>query len=583
MAPPQPRWWKDGTAYQIWPASYKDLNGDGFGDLAGIISTLDYLKDLGIDIIWLSPMYDSPQHDMGYDIRNYEAVWDKFGTMADMDTLISEVHKRGLRLILDLVVNHTSDEHAWFQESKKDRTNPKADWYIWRDPKYDSEGKRQPPNNWRSIFGGSAWEYVPERDQYYLHLFVKQQPDLNWENETTRRAIYKSAIQFWLDKGIDGFRVDVVNLYSKPAGLPDAAITHPGEIYQHADAITLNGPRMHEWLQEQRREVLDKYGDVVLVGELPGTGHEETMKYLQPELRELDMVFDFDMVSMGGHMAVPPHQVRKHNLPEFKDAVWKVQKFLESPGCWATVFAENHDQGRSLSRFATDAPQFREKAAKLLAILLGTLSGTLFVYQGQEIGMTNFPSSWGEADLRDVAALNYIAELKEKHPGDGEILKRGMAGLQKVGRDSARTPVQWSAGENAGFSKAGVEPWIRVNDNFEDINVASQLGDPNSPLNFWKEMLQLRKENADVFVHGLFKVFDYENLSTFCYEKKYDDKRAVVVCNFSDEEQPFAIPPEAGYGVEDLRLLIANVGKIGEKMSPWEARAYSVDEEPLKN
>jgi oligo-1,6-glucosidase len=435
---PKTLWWKNGIAYQIWPASYKDSNADGFGDIPGIISTLDYLKDLGIDIIWLSPHYDSPQHDMGYDISNYEEVWWKYGTMADMDKLLKEVHSRGMRLILDLVVNHTSSEHQWFKESRKSKDNDYSDWYMWRDPKYVN-GERQPPNNWMSIFGGSAWEYVPERDQYYLHVFLKQQPDLNWENPVTRKAIYKTAIEFWLDKGVDGFRVDTVNLYSKNTKFPDASITSPGEKYQKPFEHILDGPRMHEWLKEQRRDVLDKYNEIVLVGELGPADDETIIKYVSSDSRELDMIFDFGMIRVGRE-EVDPHLTWKHELPEVKKALLKMQRLLQRPDTWTTVFAENHDQGRSLSRFATDDPKYRIKAGKLLAIMLATLSGTLFLYQGQEIGMTNIPKEWGPEDLRDVAALNYLDEMKRKHPGDDKIMRSAMAGIQRVGRDNARTP-----------------------------------------------------------------------------------------------------------------------------------------------
>jgi oligo-1,6-glucosidase len=567
MAPPAPRWWKDGTAYQIWPASYKDSNGDGYGDIPGIISTLDYLKDLGIDIIWLSPMYDSPQHDMGYDIANYEDVWPKFGTMADMDELIEKVHSRGMRLLLDLVVNHTSDEHKWFQESKKSNNNPYSDWYIWRDPKYDAEGNRQPPNNWKSFFGGSAWEYVAERDQYYLHLFAKQQPDLNWENEVTRKAVYKSAIEFWLDKGIDGFRVDVVNLYSKDVTYPDVV---PGASIA---SQCVNGPRMHEFLQEQRRDVLEKYGDVALVGELGSTDAEEIMNYISADRRELDMIFDFGILEVGGRFEVEPHETWKHKLPEFKEGILKVQNFLKRSDAWATVFAENHDQGRSLSRYATDEPKSREKAAKMMAILLGTLSGTLFLYQGQEIGMVNVPKDWGPEYLRDIAAVNYYKSMNERYTGDEKILQSAISGLQRVGRDNARTPVQWSAEKYAGFST--VEPWIRVHDNYEEVNIAAQEKDPHSVLAFWKKMLKLRKDHADVLVHGQFELFDYEDLNIFTYVKDYQGKKVLVALNFSDEEQAFAVP--SSVEGRKLNLLIANFDDLRSKLSPWEARAYLVE------
>jgi oligo-1,6-glucosidase len=356
MTAPRPNWWKNGSAYQIWPASYKDSNGDGMGDIPGIIETLPYLKDLGINIIWLSPMYDSPQKDFGYDISDYKGVYAPFGTVADMETLIAETHKLGMKLILDLVINHTSDQHRWFLESKKDKTNAKADWYIWKDPKVVN-GEKQPPNNWRSIFGGSAWEYVPERDQYYLHLFVPEQPDLNWELDEVRKAIHKEAIEFWLDKGIDGFRVDTVNLYSKDTEYPDAEISVPGDPYQSAFQHFVNGPRMHEWLKEQREQVLDKYGDVLMVGELPGTEAHDVLKYVSAEARELSCVFDFDVVMLGHGFPGKKHHSGPHSLPEFKQAWKKQQNLITGTDAWTTVFLENHDQARSLSRFATDDPK----------------------------------------------------------------------------------------------------------------------------------------------------------------------------------------------------------------------------------
>ena len=567
----KPSWWKNTVCYQIWPASYKDSNSDGFGDIPGVISTLDYLKDLGIDIIWLSPMYDSPQHDMGYDIRNYEDVWDKFGTLKDMETLISEVHARGMKLILDLVINHTSDEHPWFLESKASKDNPKADWYIWRDPKY-VDGKRMPPSNWRAIFGGSAWEYVPERDQYYLHLFVPQQPDLNWENETTRRAIYKTAIEFWLDRGIDGFRVDTVNLYCKDTTFPDAPIKLVDEPYQPAMMYYHNGPRMHEWLKEQRRDVLDKYGDVVMVGEMPTTDAAEVMKYISAKERELDMAFDFDIVGLGGRHSVKPHQSWRHKLPEFKSALMKIQAFLSGTDAWTTVFAENHDQGRSLSRFATDEPKYRVQAGKMFAILLGTLSGTLFIYQGQEIGMVNFPKTWGPEELQDVSSLNYWKEMNTMYPGDEKMLKAAMAGIQKMGRDNARTPVQWSAGPNAGFSD--VKPWMRVHDNYKEVNVEAQEKDPESLLTFWKRVLKLRKEHADVLVHGTFEVQDYANEATFTYIKESEGKKVLVMLNFTDNEQSVDMPPSLKD--KKMDLLIASVDRPGKMLTAWEGRAYIV-------
>ena len=515
-------------------------------------------------------MYDSPQADMGYDIRDYEAVWAPFGTLQDMERLIAEVHGRGMRLILDLVINHTSNEHHWFQESRKSREGEYADWYIWRDPKYDEDGKRRPPSNWRAIFGGSAWEYVPERDQYYLHLFVPEQPDLNWENPVTRRAVWKSSIEFWLNKGIDGFRVDTVNLYSKNMDFPDADVVLANEPYQPADKHFANGPKMHEWLKEQRKEVLDKYGDVVLVGELPRCDAETVLKYISADARELDMVFDFAIVELGGRHQVKKHETWRHKLPELKSAFMKTQDFLKTPGTWTTVFAENHDQGRSLSRFATDEPKYRVQAGKMFAILLATLSGTLFIYQGQEIGMVNIPLSWGPEEIRDIDSANYWEEMNQRYPGDEKMLKEALAGIQRVGRDNARTPVQWNAGPNAGFSTG--KPWIRVHDNYQEINVEAQERDPDSVLAMWKKILKLRKEHMDVLVHGQFEVHDYDNLSTFVYVKESAGKKVLVMLNFTDEEQPVNVP--SSIQLQNLDLLIANVDHPGKKLTAWEGRVY---------
>ncbi|KIX03649.1 uncharacterized protein Z518_07202 [Rhinocladiella mackenziei CBS 650.93] len=578
MSATKPNWWKASTCYQIWPASYKDSNGDGVGDIPGIISTLPYLKDLGVETIWLSPMYNSPQKDMGYDISNYQDVYPPYGTLADMDKLISECHDLGMRLILDLVINHTSDQHPWFLESRTDRTNPHADWYVWQDPKIIS-GKRNPPSNWRSIFGGSAWEYCEERDQYYLHLFMKEQPDLNWANEETRHGIYKSAIEFWLDKGIDGFRVDSCNFYSKNTSYPDAPIRLPGEEFQPAFEYFVNGPRIHEWLKEQRKQVLDKYGDVLMVGELPGTGAAEVLRYVSAESRELSCVFDFDVVNLGGDKegGAKKHHTARHTLPEFKEAIRKVQDLIRGTDAWSTVFLENHDQGRSLSRFATDKPQFRDQAAKMLAVLMCCLTGTLFLYQGQEIGMYNHPEHWGIEELRDVDSLNAYNDVKTRHKSDPLWLKKATKGLQLIGRDNALLPVQWDSSPYAGFTVG--KPWIRVHDDFNQVNVAAQLSDPNSPLNFWKKMIQLRKKYAELMVFGQdFHVWDYFDRDVFTFTKTRPDGREklLVFLSFSDEVQPLHYPT----GLEKVRkeLLVSNVEEIGKYLSPWEARAYLITE-----
>jgi glycosidase len=572
-SPPRP-WWKDVTCYQIWPASYKDSNGDGLGDIPGIISTLDYVKDLGVDVIWLSPMYASPQKDMGYDISDYEDIYPPYGTMADMDTLIKEVHARDMKLILDLVINHTSDQHAWFKESRKSKDNDKSDWYIWKPPRY-IDGKRQPPTNWKAAFGGSMWAYAPERDEYYLHIFEAEQPDLNWENEVTRRAIYKSAIEFWLEKGIDGFRVDTVALYSKDTSYPDAEVTKPDEEYQQALKYVMNGPRMHEWLKEMRKDVLDKFGDVMMVGELGLLGKDEVLKYVSAKERELSMIFDFDIAALGGFWDVPKHEQYRYSLPDLKKGVAKIQSFVAGTDGWTTVFAENHDLGRSISRLATDDPKYHDKAGKLLAMLFGTLTGTLFLYQGQEIGMVNMPESWGPEELKDIESVRYWEEMSTKFAGDEAILKKAMAGIKKTGRDNARTPVQWDSSANAGFTTG--KPWIRVHDNYPDVNVEAQLKDENGILSFWKRILKLRKEHADLLARGKFDVHDFDNLNVFTFTKTSDSgDMLVVTLNFTGDEQPADLPLELKSKNKDL--LIASGDTVGERLGAWEGRVYLIRE-----
>jgi oligo-1,6-glucosidase len=563
-------WWKNAVCYQIWPASYKDSNGDGIGDIPGIISTLDYVKVLGTDIIWLSPMYASPQKDMGYDISDYEDIYPPYGTMEDMDALIKEVHARKMRLILDLVINHTSDQHAWFQESKKSKDNDKADWYIWKPPKY-VDGKRKPPNNWRASFGGSVWEYVPERDEYYLHLFEAAQPDLNWENPVTRKAIYKTAIEFWLEKGIDGFRVDTVNLYSKDPIYPDAEVKDPTQDYQIAFMHFINGPRMHEFLKELRKEALDKYGDIMMVGECAGAHHAEVLRYVGASERELSMIFDFDMALLGGIWEKPKHELYRYSLPDMKKALMKTQGFVSGTDAWTTVFAENHDLGRSISRYATDDPRYHEKAGKLMAMMLGSLTGTLFIYQGQEIGMVNMPPSWGPEELRDIEAVRYWEEMSEKYSDDEEMLRKAMAGIKLVGRDNARTPVQWDSSPNAGFTTG--KPWIRVHDNYEEVNVEAQLKNENSILAFWKRMLKLRKEHADLLVHGKFEIVDFDNTKTFTFTKIGENGgKVLAVLNFTADAQEVNIP--SALNTQDLQLLTSNVDEPGNQLSAWEGRVY---------
>ncbi|MCJ1486253.1 hypothetical protein MMC06_006430 [Schaereria dolodes] len=561
-------WWKDGTVYQIWPASYKDSNGDGIGDIPGIISTLDYLKDLGIDIIWCSPMYDSPQVDMGYDVSNFEDIYRPYGTVADAERLIEEVHNRGMRIVFDLVINHTSDQHTWFRQSRSSKLNPKRDWYIWRPARYDKDGNRKPPNNWRGQFGGSAWEWDEVSQEYYLHLFAPEQPDLNWENETTRKAVYASAMIFWLDKGIDGFRVDTVNIYDKGTQLLDAPVLDPNSDTQVAHEMFTNGPRMHEFLQEMS-SVLSAY-DCMTVGELAHTSASEVLRYVSAREKELNMVFQFDIVDLGMgkdyKMEIVPTK-----LTELKTAVTSMQHLISGTDGWTTAFLENHDQGRSISRYASDDPKWHIKSGKMLAIFLATLTGTLYIYQGQEIGMINCPPSWPIEEYVDIESLNYFNLVKKRTGGDETALHRALKGIQKVGRDHARTPVHWDDSTHAGFTTG--KPWRRIHDIYPDVNVKKQLTDHDSLLSFWKKMLKLRKEYVDVLVHGEFEMFDVENEKTMMYVKEFCGLKMFVVLNFTSEEQEWT----AAKGLQDhLKLCISNVEDVKESLTPWEGRVYSV-------
>ena len=563
-------WWKDGIVYQIYPASYKDSNGDGWGDIPGIISKIPYLKDLGVDIVWISPMYESPQFDMGYDISNYEEVHPPYGTVEDMEVLIQECHNLGMRLILDLVVNHTSHEHQWFQESKSSKDNPKRDWYIWRPAKYDINGKRWPPNNWRSNFGGSAWEWDEETQEYYLHLFAPEQPDLNWENEICRDAIYDSAMRFWLDKGVDGFRIDTVNMYSKGSEMPNAPIVDKGSFVQPAAALFCNGPRMHEFLREMNTKVLNHY-DAMTVGELPHTPDPaHVLQYVGSGDKQLNMVFQFDIVDLGtGKMN--KYDFEGYTLPELKAVVTKWQQFIVGTDGWTTAFCENHDQGRSVSRFASDAPQHRENSAKMLAIMMATLTGTLFLYQGQEIGMINIPKDWPIDDLQDIESISYYHSVAARTSNDPKALARVMEGIQAVGRDNARVPMQWDDSPHAGFTAPDATPWMRVHDLYAEINVAKQEREPKSVLGFWKQMLRLRKDYRDLFVHGGFEVFDAEDEKTFVYAKEFAGQKAVTVLNFTGERLPFRKPDVKG----KWRLLVGNFEEHEEGvLMPYEGRVY---------
>ncbi|GAK65999.1 alpha-glucosidase [Moesziomyces antarcticus] len=569
-------WFRDAVVYQIWPASYKDSNNDGIGDIQGIISTLDYVASLGVNTIWLSPMYDSPQIDMGYDISDYQAVYPPYGTLSDMDELIRECHARGIKLILDLVINHTSDQHAWFQESKKDKTNPKRDWYIWRPAKYSATGERRPPNNWRGALNQSAWTWEEHTQEYYLHLFTPQQPDLNWANDECRHTLYRDAIEFWLKRGVNGFRVDTVNLYSKPEGLPDAPITDPNAEWQNGDSVFCNGPRMHEYLQEMGT-IFARY-DAMTVGELPSTPRvEDVLRYISASRNELSQVFQFDISALG--RSPDDFYARSDfSLQQLKEVVERWQRFIEGTDAWPTVFLENHDLPRAISKYASDRPEDITASGKLLALMQVGLTGTLYIYQGQEIGMTNVPRSWGHDEYKDVIAINYYRDAAAR--GSKETLVKALDDINFHARDNARTPVQWTSAPHGGFSEdPATTPWMRTNDNYTSINVAAQEQDKSSVLAFYRHALAVRKKH-DLLGKGEFRLVGREHEKLFMYIKlpqgsseEEKGERAFVVLNFSSEMQTYTVPEEAG-GEEANVVLDSSVdGKRGS-LGPWEGRMY---------
>ncbi len=519
-------WWKKSVVYQIYPRSFCDSNGDGIGDLNGITGKLDYLKELGADVIWLSPVYESPNDDNGYDISDYQAVMKDFGTMADFDRMLEEIHARGMKLVMDLVVNHTSDEHPWFQESRKGKDNPYRDYYIWKKPK---EGKE--PNNWGSCFGGPAWEYEESSGEYYLHLFSVKQPDLNWENPQVRREVYR-MMNWWLDKGVDGFRMDVISLISKDPDFPDG----PAGITGYAAFnYCANGPRVHEYLQEMRREVLDGR-DTITVGECSGVTLEEALKYASCDEKELSMVFQFEHVDLDFDEKGNKWTDRKCRLTELKEVLSRWQTGLYGKA-WNSLFWCNHDQPRVVSRFGNDSPEYREVSAKMLAVCLHMMQGTPYIYQGEELGMTNVPFK-GIADFRDLDSINAYWELTGKGIFKEEEMLRF---LRYKSRDNARTPMQWDTSPNAGFTEG--EPWIMVNPNYGEINAADQTGREDSVFSFYKELVKLRKEKP-VIVNGEYRLLDPESEDVFVYERSFHEEHLLVVCSFAEKELLWRLPEE---------------------------------------
>ncbi|KAL2671623.1 hypothetical protein Neosp_014213 [[Neocosmospora] mangrovei] len=539
---PQPshrQWWKEATIYQIYPSSFKDSDGDGLGDIRGVIEKLDYLQNLGVDAVWLCPIFASPQVDMGYDISDYRAIHPPYGTVEDVQELIQGLHKRGMRCILDLVVNHSSDQHEWFKKSRASRDNEWRDWYVWRKPRYDVSGNRQPPNNWAAAFGGSAWTYDGVTDEYYLHLFAPEQPDLNWENPAVVREVHE-VMEFWLKKGVDGFRMDVINFISKEPGLPDAEITDPAAPWQSAIKLFCNGPRLHEHLRGLR-QLLDRYG-AFSVGEMPGVKEDDQVAMVvASDRKELHTIFQFDM--------------KDWKLPELKGIIEKWQTFAHKVGGWNAIFLENHDQARSVSRYTKHRPEHRELASKMLATCLCTLGGTLFVYQGQELGMANLPQAWGIEEYKDIESLNFLQEALKATGGDEKPLDEIWTEIRLKARDHARSPVQWDTTGNAGFTTG--TPWMKVNEDVTRCNARNQQDQPDSVLSYWRRGISLRKKLQDVLVYGTFEAHDGENEAIMSYTRHCEttDAHAVVMINFTDEEQKWQVP------VSERAFLSSGIGQ----------------------
>lgn len=554
------KWWKNAVVYQIYPRSFKDSNGDGIGDLEGIYEKLDYLAELGIDVIWMSPVYKSPNDDNGYDISDYQDIMDDFGTMDDFDRVLKKAHSLNIKIMMDLVVNHTSDEHKWFIESKKSKDNPYHDYYMWADP--DKNGN--PPNRWESCFSGSAWEYVESVGQFYLHSFSRKQPDLNWDNPKVREEVFK-MMTWWCDKGIDGFRMDVISMISKYPGLPDGPENGNG----YTGNTSFDGPNIHKYLREMNEKVLSKYR-LITVGECPGVNAEQAKKYANIDGSELDMIFQFEHVS--GSALKPCHHGKwdgeAMTMPELRANFTKWQKDLE--GCaWNSLFLSNHDQPRCVSRFGNDSEQYRELSAKMLATMTHFQKGTPYVYQGEELGMTNAYME-NIADYRDIESLNAYKELttKENIPA-----KTVMGYIKAVGRDNARTPMQWDASDNGGFTSG--TPWLQVNKNYKTINAAAQVNDPDSVFVYYKKLIALRHTN-EVMVDGVYDVLIPDHPQIYAYTRTLGDKQLLVLCNDSDTN--VAIPAEIQEKIHAAKnILIQNYKDTDEStLRPYEAVVYAL-------
>ena len=534
-------WWKESVVYQIYPRSFCDSNGDGIGDLNGITGKLPYLKELGIDVIWLSPVYQSPNDDNGYDISDYRAIMREFGTMEDYDRMLARAHELGIKIMMDLVVNHTSDEHAWFVESRTSEDNPYRDYYIWREGKDGGE-----PNNWGSCFGGSAWKYDGATDMYYLHLFSQKQPDLNWNNPVVRREVF-DMMNWWCEKGIDGFRMDVISMISKMPGLPDGQVGKSG--YGDFGPYVVNGPHVHEYLQEMNREVLSKY-DLITVGECSGVTVEEAKKYASASGKELNMVFQFEHMDLDGGESFKWNH-KKIKLTDLKRVMSKWQTELEGKA-WNSLYWCNHDQPRMLSRMGNDSDEYREISAKMLGTCLHMMQGTPYIYQGEELGMTNYPFTSLD-EFRDIESINAYHELTEKGIVEpGEMFDF----ISYKGRDNARTPMQWDDTVQAGFTTG--TPWIPVNPNYTKINAKEQRNREDSVFHYYQKLIALRKEYP-IIVYGVYELLIPESEELYVYTRSLEEQKLLVICNFTDKEIGYRLSEE--FADHCTTVLISNYNR----------------------
>ncbi|WP_405100270.1 alpha-glucosidase [Oceanobacillus sp. FSL H7-0719] len=546
------KWWKEMVAYQVYPRSFMDSNGDGIGDIQGIVQKLDYLADLGIDLIWISPIYQSPNDDNGYDISDYKAILADFGTMEDFDLLLEEVHRRGMKLIMDLVINHTSDEHHWFVESRSSKENPYRDYYIWREGENGKE-----PNNWESIFSGSAWQFDEQTGEYYLHVFSKKQPDLNWENPVVRNELY-NMVNWWLDKGIDGFRVDAISHIKKREGFPD--MPNPqNDKYVSSFDMHMNQPGIQEFLKELKEETFEKY-DIVTVGEANGVDANHADEWVGSENGKFNMIFQFEHLDLWAK-----DKNKGIDLPQLKETLTRWQKALDGSG-WNALFMENHDQPRAISSWG-DSVNYHQESAKAIATLYFLMQGTPFIYQGQEIGMTNvkFPSI---TDYDDVRMRNFYHYEREAGRPEEEIMEI----IWQTSRDNSRTPMQWDDSKNAGFTEG--TPWIGVNPNYKAINVEEAIKNPTSIFHYYKQLIQLRKEN-DVLIYGTYDLALKEHDRIFAYTRRLEDSLVLVLVNMFAEETAFNL--DESLDISNAELLLSNYENLTEnKMQPYETRVYRI-------